>query len=161
MNFKDKIFVAEEKIINQISIWKKAGNKVVFTNGCFDLIHIGHVTYLEEARKQGDVLVVGVNSDASVSRLKGDTRPIKDETNRLSIMASLSCVDMVIMFDEDTPLDLIQLVQPDILVKGGDWNVDQIVGSQVVIDNGGIVKSLKFLKGYSSSALITKIKRED
>lgn len=131
--------------------------KVVFTNGCFDLVHLGHVTYLEEAKALGDLLVVGLNSDDSVKRLKGPLRPIQNENERAGLLAAFQCVDYVCIFDEDTPEKLIHLVEPDILVKGGDWPVDKIVGAQWVLNRGGSVKNLTFVDGQSTSNMIEKI----
>ena len=130
---------------------------IVMTNGCFDLLHKGHVTYLNEARKLGDRLIVALNSDASVKRLKGDNRPIMDESSRATVLASLSAVDWVILFDENTPENVIQELLPDILVKGSDYTVDQIAGAQAVINNGGSVKLLNFVDGYSTTKAIEKI----
>ena len=138
--------------------WKSQQLKIVFTNGCFDLLHVGHITYLQEAKNEGDKLVVGLNSDLSVQRLKGQKRPVFSLKERSEILSALSCVDLVIPFEEDTPLELIQLIKPDILVKGGDYEIDNIVGSKFVISNGGRVKSLTFVKGSSSSEIITRIK---
>jgi rfaE bifunctional protein nucleotidyltransferase chain/domain len=134
----------------------REGKKVVFTNGCFDILHRGHVAYLNEAKKLGDLLVVGLNSDASVKRLKGDTRPINQEQDRKFVLENLKSVDAVYLFTEDTPLKLIEQVQPDILVKGGDWAIDQIVGSDFVLQRGGEVKSLQFVDGYSTTNIIEK-----
>lgn len=139
--------------------WKKEGKKVVFTNGCFDIIHPGHISYLSEAAGYGDVLVVGLNTDRSVKALKGEQRPINNELSRSQLLASMFFVDAVVFFDEDTPLELISLVEPDVLVKGGDYSVDTIVGARQVLDRGGEVKVLDFLPGYSSTAIIEKIKR--
>lgn len=139
--------------------WKSAGDDIVFTNGCFDLIHYGHLHYLMEAKALGEKLIVALNSDASVSRLKGDHRPIKDEKNRLLLMASLAFVDAVVLFEEDTPYDVIQTIRPDILVKGGDWQPEQIVGSDIVLSDGGQVWSLAFMEGYSTTKLEEKIRR--
>jgi rfaE bifunctional protein nucleotidyltransferase chain/domain len=131
---------------------------VVFTNGCFDLLHPGHVAYLEEARSQGDALIVGLNTDASVARLsKGPGRPITPEADRGRVLAALACVDRVVLFDQDTPLALITLLQPDILVKGGDYQLHEIVGREVVEARGGKVLTLPFVAGYSTSALIDRI----
>lgn len=138
--------------------WRTAGKTVTFTNGCFDLLHYGHIHYLAEAADLADCLVVGLNSDGSVGRLKGEHRPIKDEKNRAHILASLACVDGVILFEEDTPYHLIKLVQPDFLVKGGDWQPEQIVGSDIVLAQGGKVLSLPFIEGYSTTKLEEKIK---
>lgn len=133
------------------------GKKLVFTNGCFDIIHRGHVTYLNEARNQGELLIIGLNSDASVKRLKGETRPVNSEQDRKFILENLKCVDFVEIFEEDTPFNLIQKVMPDVLVKGGDWKPDQIVGSDIVMANGGEVKSLNFVNGFSTTNIIEKI----
>jgi rfaE bifunctional protein nucleotidyltransferase chain/domain len=157
MMIEDKIFLDIDKAVAQIKRWKEASQKIVFTNGCFDLLHVGHVMYLQQAKSLGDKLIVAVNSDASVSKLKGPHRPIKDEYNRMSIMAALQSVDMVLVFDENTPYDLIKMIVPDILAKGGDWSPDQIVGSDIVLSHGGEVKSLQFLEGYSTTALEKKI----
>ena len=145
-------------LLKAVQVWKQAGERIVFTNGCFDLLHIGHIAYLKEARSLGDRLIIGVNSDASVQRLKGKHRPIKDQENRLAILSSLEMVDACLLFEEDTPYRIIQLIQPDILVKGGDWKVSEIVGSDIVLKNGGSVQSLKFLDGYSTTKLEEKIK---
>lgn len=134
--------------------------KIVFTNGCFDLLHIGHVRYLQEAKKLGDILVVGVNSDASVKRLKGPQRPIQNESDRAEILAALGCVDYSIIFEEDTPLELIKIVLPQVLVKGGDWKPESIVGSDVVMAAGGKVYSLTFVDGRSTTQIINKIEQD-
>ncbi len=133
------------------------GKKLVFTNGCFDILHRGHVSYLNAARELGDYLIVGLNSDSSVKRLKGESRPINDEQDRKFVLENLKAVDFVEIFEEDTPLDLIKLVCPNTLVKGGDWKPDQIVGSDFVIANGGEVKSLTFIDGKSTTGTIEKI----
>jgi D-beta-D-heptose 7-phosphate kinase/D-beta-D-heptose 1-phosphate adenosyltransferase len=132
--------------------------KVVFTNGCFDIMHVGHTRYLREARDLGDVLVVGCNSDASVKRLKGPERPIQNEKDRAEILAALSAVDYVVIFEEDTPEALIEQVAPDVLVKGGDWAPEKILGSKFVLARGGEVRSLPFHPGNSTTSLIEKIK---
>ena len=131
--------------------------RIVFTNGCFDILHRGHVTYLTEARRLGDLLVVGLNADASVKRLKGPERPINNEQDRLYVLSQLKAVDFVEIFTEDTPLNLILKVQPKMLVKGGDWKIDQIVGGNEVLASGGQVFSLNFVNGYSTTNLIHKI----
>lgn len=135
----------------------RGDRKVVFTNGCFDLLHVGHIRYLGEARALGDLLVVGVNSDASVKGLKGPTRPIQNQEDRAEILAALAAVDYAVIFDEPTPERLIKDVQPDVLVKGGDWKIDQILGAPTVLARGGEVRSLAFHPGRSSSTLIEKI----
>lgn len=137
------------------AIWQN--KKVVFTNGCFDVLHLGHVTYLAEARTMGDLLVVGLNSDASVRRLKGPSRPINDEKARSLVLASLQCVDYVIIFDEDTPLELIEAVKPNMLVKGGDYTIDTIVGASFVQQHGGIVRTIPLVEGYSTTDTVQKL----
>ena len=135
-------------------------HKLVFTNGCFDILHKGHLHLLSAARGLGDKLIIGLNTDDSVRRLKGENRPVKDQDTRAEILASLVFVDYVILFDEDTPLELIQLVKPDILVKGGDYKAEEIVGYDVVTSNGGHVQTIPFLKGFSSSSLIEKLGKD-
>ena len=138
---------------------QRQGKKVVFTNGCFDLLHPGHVLYLREARQLGDSLVVALNTDASVRRLgKGVDRPIVKENDRAIVIAALAAVDFVTFFDEDTPLEVIQILSPDILVKGGDWSADRIVGAEFVRSRGGEVYSLPFATGYSTTDLIQRIR---
>lgn len=139
---------------------KNKGKKIVFTNGCFDILHRGHVTYLAEARKLGDLLVIGLNSDASVKRLKGPERPINNENDRKFVISQLKSVDFVEIFTEDTPLNLILTVKPSVLVKGGDWKIEQIVGGKEVQSSGGQVYSLNFVDGYSTSNLIEKIQHQ-
>jgi D-glycero-beta-D-manno-heptose 1-phosphate adenylyltransferase len=139
--------------------WKAEGKKVVFTNGCFDIIHLGHVDYLEKARSLGDKLVVGLNSDDSVSRFKGPERPIQDERSRSRIMASFQFVDLVVFFNEDTPQALISALLPNILVKGSDYLAENIVGADVVKKNGGMVKTIDFVPGYSTTRIVEKIKK--
>lgn len=134
--------------------------KTVFTNGCFDILHAGHVQMLNEAKKQGSYLIVGLNSDASVKRLKGESRPVNKENDRKFLLENLKAVDEVIIFEEDTPLNLIKKIKPDVLVKGGDWSLDQIVGGDFVIDNGGEVKSLIFKDGYSTTNIIQKVQED-
>jgi rfaE bifunctional protein nucleotidyltransferase chain/domain len=148
-----------EQLPATLADWREAGEKIVFTNGCFDLLHYGHLHYLSEARDLGDRLVIGLNSAASVRRLKGPTRPINDELTRTHLLAALEAVDAVVIFEEDTPLELIKLVQPDILVKGGDWQPEQIVGSDVVLARGGKVLSLPYIQGYSTTNIEQKILR--
>lgn len=154
----NKVFTDIGVAVEQINKWKQQGKVIVFTNGCFDLLHIGHVLYLEEAKSLGDILIVAANSDESVSRLKGPHRPIKDEYNRTHILAALESVDMVLTFEDETPYHLIQQIVPDILVKGGDWPIEQIVGSNIVLSHGGQVLALQFVEGYSTTALEKKIR---
>ncbi len=141
--------------------FKKEGKKIVFTNGCFDIIHFGHVKYLEEAKECGDILIVGLNSDQSVSRLKGPTRPVNGQFERAYVLSGLKAVDYLVIFDQDTPYELIQKLEPDVLVKGGDWKADQIVGSDIVLAKGGQVKSLNFQNGFSTSNIIDKINKDN
>lgn len=142
-----------------IDVKKKLSN-VVFTNGCFDILHRGHIEYLNEAKSLGSYLIVGLNSDSSTKRLKGEDRPVNNETDRAFVLSNLKCVDAVIIFEEDTPYELISFVKPDFLVKGGDWKEDQIVGSDIVKAYGGKVISLKFVNSYSTSNIIERIKKQ-
>lgn len=132
-------------------------DKVVFTNGCFDVLHHGHISYLSQARDLGDCLVIGLNSDASVRRLKGANRPINGEQDRALLLAALQFVDYIIFFEEDTPYHLISLIVPDVLVKGGDYSIPQIVGADIVMQNGGSVQTIDFVEGYSSTQTIQKM----
>ena len=136
---------------------KRQNKKVVFTNGCFDLIHAGHVDYLMKAKKLGDILFVALNSDSSVKNIKGDKRPILKQDERAFIITNLKPVDYVTYFDEDTPLEIIRELLPDILVKGTDWNIDKIVGKDIVESNGGVVKTIEFVNNQSTSKIITLI----
>ena len=150
-------FLDQQSLISELKTTRE-GKRVVFTNGCFDILHVGHVKYLAEAKAQGDILVIGLNADASVKRLKGSERPINVQEDRADVLAALASVDYVTLFEEDTPLALITAVMPDVLVKGGDWPVEKIVGHEVVLQKGGEVKSLQFVEGRSSSDLIEKLK---
>jgi len=132
--------------------------RIVFTNGCFDILHAGHVTYLEEARALGDALVLGLNGDASIARLKGPQRPLVPFRDRARVLAGLRAIDLVVGFDEDTPLELIRRIEPDILVKGGDWRVDEIVGADLVLARGGEVRSLSLLEGRSTTDIVARIR---
>lgn len=153
-----KLFTSTQTLQQQVKAWQNAGDKVVFTNGCFDLLHRGHVDYLAKAADCGQRLIIGVNTDASVRKLKGPNRPIQDEQSRLQILASLQCVDAVILFDEETPYELISLLQPDVLVKGSDYTPENIVGYDVVTAKGGEVKTIDFIPGFSTSGIEGKIK---
>ena len=144
------------EIINRIKADRK---KIVFTNGCFDLLHVGHIRYLAQAKKLGDFLIIGLNSDSSVKELKGKDRPINSFDDRATLLSAIESVDLVIMFEEQTPENLIKDIVPDILVKGGDYNIEDIVGYQTVMQNGGQVKTLSFYDGYSSTNYINKIKK--
>jgi rfaE bifunctional protein nucleotidyltransferase chain/domain len=157
MSAKLKISTSREKAGIIVDLWREDEKRIVFTNGCFDILHMGHIQFLEEAKNLGDKLIIGVNSDESVKRLKGNIRPINKEHSRLYLLASLTCVDCVVLFDEDTPYELIGFLKPDILVKGGDYQPDEIVGSDLVLGRGGIVKSLQYVEGYSTSSIESKI----
>jgi rfaE bifunctional protein nucleotidyltransferase chain/domain len=137
---------------------RRQGKRIVFTNGCFDLLHPGHLRYLRAARRLGDVLVVALNSDASVRRLKGPSRPLVPQRDRCEVIAALQMVDYVTVFDEDTPYELIKQLRPDVLVKGGDWKRDDIVGADVVRARGGVVRSLRFTPGFSTTRLVERIR---
>ncbi len=141
------------EIINQ---WKKEGKKIVFTNGCFDIIHAGHVDYLEKAKALGDVLVIGLNSDNSIRRIKGKDRPVNIQEHRKKVLEALKPVDLVIIFEEDTPERLIKEIKPDVLVKGGDWSIENIVGADFVKSYGGEVKTIDFVYDISTTKIIEK-----
>ena len=154
---KDKIFSTNTALAKQVNSWQMHNEKVVFTNGCFDILHLGHIDYLTKAADLGDRLIIAVNTDASVSALKGPSRPIIDEETRAMKLASLVFVDAVILFGEQTPLTLITDVRPNVLVKGGDYTIDTIVGASEVQENGGEVEVIPFLKGHSTTSIIHKI----
>ena len=149
--------VSREKLRKKIPSLKARGKKIVFTNGCFDILHYGHVQYLEKAKKSGDILVVGLNSDASVKRIKGKSRPLVNEKDRAMVIGALESVDYVVLFGEDTPLETIMMIKPDILIKGADWNKDKIIGADFVAGYGGKVTTIKLAKGRSTTNLIKKI----
>jgi D-beta-D-heptose 7-phosphate kinase/D-beta-D-heptose 1-phosphate adenosyltransferase len=146
-----------EELGAQLASEREKGKKVVFTNGCFDLLHVGHIRYLQQARRMGDLLVVAINTDDSVRRLKGPSRPVQPERDRAEILAGLQCVDYIVSFGQDTPLGLIELLRPDVLVKGADWPVDRIVGREVVEGSGGRVATISYVEGVSTSTLIERI----
>ena len=149
-----------EQAIKYVADWKQKGQKIVFTNGCFDILHLGHVDYMEKARNLGDRLIVGLNTDDSVSRIKGPARPIVAEESRARVMAALAFVDVVVFFNDDTPLQLIGNILPDVLVKGSDYLTENIVGADIVMTNGGKVETIDLVDGYSTSGIIDKIKNE-
>ncbi|MBI4400595.1 MAG: D-glycero-beta-D-manno-heptose 1-phosphate adenylyltransferase [Nitrospirae bacterium] len=158
MNNKIK---SRSELIELLAKRRAKRERIVFTNGCFDLMHIGHTRYLQAARELGDLLVVGVNTDASVRKLKkGDGRPIVPETQRAEVLAALACVDYVVLFDEPDPGRLITELQPDVLVKGGDWVPDQIIGREVIEARGGIVRTIPLVPGVSTTALVQKIRSQ-
>ncbi len=155
---KSKI-LDEQNLKQSLNIWRFKQKKIVFTNGVFDLLHLGHIDYLSKAKDHGDILIVGVNTDSSAKRLgKGSNRPITDETSRSTIMAALSIVDAVVLFDEDTPYNLIKKVQPDVLVKGADYKAEDIVGYDIVMAKGGRIETIEFLEGYSTTVIEKKIR---
>lgn len=150
--------VSKSDLKSKITSWKKEGKEVVFTNGCFDILHLGHVDYLEKARELGDKLIVGLNTDDSVKRLKGSERPLNNEDSRGRLIAALEFVDAVVFFSEDTPKELIETLCPDILVKGNDYLAENIVGADFVIKNGGRVETITLVDGYSTTNIVDKIK---
>lgn len=150
----DKVTLA-----HRINGWKAMGRKIVFTNGCFDILHRGHLEYLAQAAGLGNILIVGLNTDASVKRLKGPERPLTQEDNRAFQMASLLFVDAVCLFDEDTPQQLIETLKPDVLVKGGDYTRENIAGAEFVLGNGGQVEIVPFVEGYSTTSLVERIRK--
>ncbi|WP_187262801.1 D-glycero-beta-D-manno-heptose 1-phosphate adenylyltransferase [Pontibacter beigongshangensis] len=156
MKSSDKIVLLPQ-LQHLLQTWRDQGQKIVFTNGCFDILHLGHVDYLEKARQLGDKMVLGLNTDASICRIKGPGRPLQDEMSRARVMASLLFVDAVVLFDDDTPLKLIEAVQPDILVKGDDYSIENIVGHEVVLARGGAVETVPLVKGYSTTSIVKKI----
>ena len=147
------------ELISRINQWRQLGKTIAFTNGCFDILHEGHIYSLSEAAKEADYLIVGVNADASVKKLKGESRPVNNEHSRSKILASLMIVDAVTIFPEDTPLELIKSILPEVLVKGGDYKVEEIAGAKEVIENGGRVVINPIIKGFSTTSIIDKMKR--
>lgn len=150
---------SRQELRRWIEQWQKKGEEVVFTNGCFDIIHLGHIDYLEKAKNKGNRLIIAVNTDESVKRLKGENRPIVNEYSRCRLLAALEFVDAVALFEEDTPLEIITELQPDILVKGNDYHVGNIVGADIVLDRGGRVETIDLVEGYSTTNIIQKIKQ--
>jgi D-beta-D-heptose 7-phosphate kinase/D-beta-D-heptose 1-phosphate adenosyltransferase len=146
-----------ENLCFELDTLREKRAKIVFTNGCFDLLHVGHIRYLQEARRMGDLLVVGINSDDSVRRLKGPSRPLQPEEDRAEILAGLACVDYVVSFDQDTPIEVIERLKPEVLVKGADWPIDKIVGREVVEQSGGRIATISYVEGISTSDLIERI----
>lgn len=154
-----KIFTLD-RLKNQLAIWNFFGEKIVFTNGCFDILHLGHIDYLTKAKDLGDILIIGLNTDRSIKKIKGNSRPITDQKSRAMILASLSFVNAVVYFDEDTPLKLIKIVQPDVLVKGSDYKEENIVGYDIVKAKNGEIRTLDLLPGYSTSIIEKQIKKK-
>lgn len=159
---KEKIqskIVTLPELKTRVDEWKSAGEKVVFTNGVFDLLHTGHITYMVDAASLGTKLIIGLNSDASVKRLKGPERPVNDQDSRALLLASMLFIDAIVIFEDDTPLNLITTLLPDVLAKGGDYTVETIVGAKEVLANGGDVEVISFVEGFSSTAIIKKIRQ--
>lgn len=152
-----KIYLDHEQLSKKVSEWKQNNDIIVFTNGCFDILHLGHVQYLKEAKLLGTKLIVAANSDNSVANIKGKHRPIQNEEGRINLLASLEYIDAVTIFNDETPYELIKILIPNILVKGGDWKPEQIIGSDMVLQNGGKVLSLNFMEGYSTTSIESKI----
>ena len=158
MNGCGEKIMSKDALIARVKELKSSGVRIGFTNGCFDILHVGHIRYLKKARIECDALILGVNSDRSVRALKGSERPVNSEAARAEVLAELSCVDLITVFDEDTPLDLIKEVMPDLLFKGGDWKAEEIVGSDEVKMNGGSVKVVPFEEGYSTTGIIERMR---
>ncbi len=154
----DSKILTRAQAVEQSNTWRAAGEAIVFTNGCFDIVHLGHIDYLEKARNLGQRMILGLNTDASVSRIKGPLRPVVNEYARARLMAALAFVDAVTLFDEPTPLALIEAVRPDILVKGDDYSISSIVGADFVLGTGGRVETVALVPGYSTTSLIARIK---
>ena len=146
-----------ERVAKRVAEWRASGEKIVFTNGCFDLLHVGHITLLEDCRRFGTKLVLGLNADASICRLKGPTRPIVGERERARVMAALAAVDAVVLFEEDTPLELIRALRPDVLVKGGDYSIETVVGHEEVLASGGRVEIVPTVEGFSTTNIVRKM----
>ncbi len=157
---QSKILTAQA-LNTQVKNWRLSGEKIVFTNGCFDLIHLGHIDYLARAKDLGGKLIVGLNSDSSISNLKGSNRPIKDQRSRAVLLASMQFVDALVLFSDTTPIQLISSINPDVLVKGGDYSIAEIIGYDLVTSYGGEVVALKFVPGYSSTKMIEQIIKTD
>jgi rfaE bifunctional protein nucleotidyltransferase chain/domain len=159
----DKFESIKSKIIDgdlldkRLAYWRFRNCKIVFTNGCFDILHRGHIEYLAAAAAHGDVLVIGLNTDISVQKLKGKNRPVQDESSRSIVLASLQFVDAIVLFNEETPYELINKIQPDVLVKGADYKPDDIVGADIVKAKGGEIRTIEFIEGYSTSSVLNKL----
>ena len=164
MNYLElaRLKILNENFLNQmLAFWRFKQFKIVFTNGCFDILHLGHIDYLSKARGLGDLLIIGLNTDASVSRIKGPERPVNDQNARSMLLASMTFIDAIVLFDEDTPYDLIKQIRPHVLVKGTDYKPDDIVGADLVKANGGKVVTIDFLEGYSTSSIINRLRLTD
>ena len=156
---KNKIF-NKNNLLEKLEIWRGANKKIVFTNGCFDLIHLGHIEVLARSADLGDILIIGVNTDSSIKELKGNNRPIIEENSRAQQLASLEFVDAVILFNEQTPLELIKVIKPNVITKGGDYNSEQVVGNEITVKNEGEVIIIPLTQGYSTTSILDKIKND-
>ena len=156
---KNKIF-NKNNLLEKLEIWRDANKKIVFTNGCFDLIHLGHIEVLARSADLGDILIIGVNTDSSIKELKGNNRPIIEENSRAQQLASLEFVDAVILFNEQTPLELIKVIKPNVITKGGDYNSEQVVGNEITVKNEGEVIIIPLTQGYSTTSILDKIKND-
>ena len=156
---KNKIF-NKNNLLEKLEIWRSANKKIVFTNGCFDLIHLGHIEVLARSADLGDILIIGVNTDSSIKELKGNNRPIIEENSRAQQLASLEFVDAVILFNEQTPLELIKVIKPNVITKGGDYNSEQVVGNEIAVENEGEVIIIPLTQGYSTTSILDKIKND-
>ena len=152
------MIISRDTIADVCNELRVTNRQIVFTNGCFDILHAGHVTYLEKAKRLGDILIIGLNSDKSVKRLKGESRPVNSEHDRAIVLGALKAVDFVVYFEEDTPLELIKIIKPDFLVKGGDYKIENIVGADIVQDKGGEVVVIPFVEGKSTTNIINKMR---
>tara|TARA_B100002052_G_C15635860_1_gene486106 strand:- start:169 stop:663 length:495 start_codon:yes stop_codon:yes gene_type:complete len=150
----------KEKLLVKLTDWKKENKKIVFTNGCFDLIHLGHIEVIARSADLGDILIIGVNTDSSIKRLKGKNRPIVEEISRSKQLAALEFVDAVVFFDQDTPINLIKMINPNVITKGGDYNTDQVIGKDIVTQNNGEIVIIPLTQGYSTTSILEKIKDE-
>ena len=150
----------KERLLVKLTDWKEEDKKIVFTNGCFDLIHLGHIEVIARSADLGDILIIGVNTDNSIKRLKGKNRPIVEEISRAKQLAALEFVDAVVFFDQDTPIDLIKMINPNVITKGGDYNTDQVIGNDIVTQNNGEVVIIPLTQGYSTTSILKKIKDE-
>ena len=156
---KNKIF-NKNNLLEKLEMWRGAKKKIVFTNGCFDLIHLGHIEVLARSADLGDILIIGVNTDSSIKELKGNNRPIIEEDSRVQQLASLEFVDAVILFNEQTPLELIKVIKPNVITKGGDYNSEQVVGNEIAVKNEGEVIIIPLTQGYSTTSILDKIKND-
>lgn len=159
MTLKNTKILSQRDLVIKVKKARSLGSKIGFTNGCFDILHVGHIRYLKKARTECDILILGLNSDRSVREIKGSERPINNENARAEVLAELSCVDLITVFDESTPIELIKAVMPDVLFKGGDWKEDEIAGSREVKDNGGKVMLINYEQGHSTTGMISRMRK--